>query len=124
MTPQDVANNKTQINCFWCQSTLNNYSSKYIVVCDDSGEVIMIKRSGDNRPSPLVYCSSDCYVYEAHLRYCDRIAKGTFRKNFNVEFGGDTFQYVAKAQLPERWKGDQEQLIREQSREQYLGAIK
>lgn len=112
MTPEDVKNNKSQINCFWCQSSLGNYpTNKYLIITDEVGDVIQIKRMGDTKASPMVYCSSDCMIYESHLRYCDRVKRGVFRKNFDVEFGGDTHQYMVKRQLPEAWKEEGEQLV-------------
>lgn len=106
MTPDDIKQNKERIKCFWCQSTLGNFpDAKYVMVCDDDGQVIQVKRNKDVPPTPMVYCCSDCMVYELHLRYQDRLARGVFRQRF------DSKLYDDRHQLPTRWQDEGSQIL-------------
>lgn len=108
MTVEDVSNNKTQLSCFYCRSVLANYpTAKYLLITDDKGEVICIKRTGETVPTPMIYCSSDCMVFEAHLRYTERVKAGTFRKQFNIKYAEE----LPKDQLPQRWKDGQPEVV-------------
>lgn len=103
MTVADISNNKARIGCFHCRSILGNFpNAKFIVLCDDNGEVIQIKHSSEEHLSPMVFCSSDCMVYDCHLRYIDRVQHGTFRKKFNVS-------YYDK--LPDNWQEEKPEIV-------------
>lgn len=88
MTLEGLAATRVESNteCFHCGSKLANFpDSKYVVLCDEK-EVIVIQNPRVAKAAPMVFCCSDCMVYDSYLRYQDRVAKGIFRKQFALKY--------------------------------------
>lgn len=102
MTIEDIANNKPRIPCFWCGSLLSVApKANFVALCGEEG-VIQIKSARTGQVAPMVFCSSDCMVYDSKLRYEDRVARGAFRKEFSTAYND---------RVPGSWKEEGEVLI-------------
>lgn len=93
MTLQEIVANKAILKCFWCDSIIANGDGKFIALMSEDG-VIYIKGK-DSKPVPMIFCSSDCLVFDCNIRYNQRVKEGRFRKHFDQQF---------KDGIPERWK--------------------
>src|SRR3990167_9199668 len=99
MTLEDIDNNRSRIECFYCGSNLGNFpESKYIALFSSDG-VISIKCHRTGNIAPMVYCSSDCMCFESNIRYNERVKNGTFRKQF-------TAAYETLDRMPKNWKDE------------------
>jgi hypothetical protein len=101
MTREEVINKKDELDCFYCYSNLKQYQN--ILIIETLEGVVEIKNA-KGKIQPLVYCCSDCMYYECHLRYSDRVAKGTFRR---VEV-----RELKPGELPKNWQGEPVELVK------------
>lgn len=97
MTLEDIKKTRDQIKCYWCDSIISHFDGRFIAIFSQDGAIIIKGRDG--QPRPMVYCSSDCMVYDCNIRYHDRVTKGTFRKQFDQKYNDER-------RIPESWKED------------------
>lgn len=101
MTLAEINLNKNSIDCFYCGSNIASGDGKFVALCTAEG-TITIKRANGS-PAPMVYCSSDCLVYDCKLRYDDRLRRGSFRKQFDQLF---------QDRYPVNWKSSAVEIIK------------
>ena len=97
MTLEDIKNNlhnpESKLECFWCSSLISR-SANFVALASEAG--IITIRNRKNQVVPMIFCCSDCMLYDSTIRYQDRVARGAFRKEFNSK-------YENAGQLPSNW---------------------
>ena len=102
MTLEDVSNNKNSLKCFHCQSQLSHGDQHFVALTSEDGIIQIKNRAGV--AAPMVYCSSDCMVYDCKLRYEDRILRGSFRKAFDTQY---------RDRYPTNWQPEKSELVKD-----------
>ena len=85
--------------CFHCQIDLA--TSKFIALLTTEGILEIINREGAKQQ--MIFCSSDCMLIDAKLRYDDRVTRGAFRKRFDTKYSDH--------QVPKSWMEGQPTII-------------
>jgi hypothetical protein len=89
------------VKCFTCFLPIEEGTSFITLVSKDG--IIQIRNSRGEMVS-MIFCSSDCMIADANLRYQDRIARGVYRRRTEPI-------YEAGGRLPARWRESSPELV-------------